>query len=78
MTLLHCPALTEIDSGKSLLEPGFAVDGKVRPVGTLVGARQPPAPASAGSRPHPPRPAAARTRLGPAAARTRLGPAAGQ
>ena len=42
VTLLHCPALTEIDAGKSLLNWGFAVDGKVRPVGTLVGARQPP------------------------------------
>ncbi|MGH3238256.1 MAG: D-alanyl-D-alanine carboxypeptidase family protein, partial [Streptosporangiaceae bacterium] len=38
VTLLHCPALTEIDSAKSLLNWGFAVDGKVRPVGTLVGA----------------------------------------
>jgi serine-type D-Ala-D-Ala carboxypeptidase (penicillin-binding protein 5/6) len=55
VTLLHCPALTEIDSGKSLLNWGFAVDGKVRPVGTLVGtlvgalvgARQPAAPAPA-------------------------------
>ena len=37
VTLLHCPALTEIDAGKSLLNWGFAVDGKVRPVGTLVG-----------------------------------------
>jgi serine-type D-Ala-D-Ala carboxypeptidase (penicillin-binding protein 5/6) len=44
VTLLHCPALTEIDAGKSLLNWGFAVDGKVRPVGTLVAARQPPAP----------------------------------
>ena len=42
VTLLHCPALTEINAGKSLLNWGFAVDGKVRPVGTLVGARQPP------------------------------------
>ena len=49
VTLLHCPALTEIDSGKSLLNWGFAVDGKVRPVGTLVSALQSPAPASAGS-----------------------------
>ena len=45
VTLLHCPALTEINAGKSLLNWGFAVDGKVRPVGTLVGARQPPRPA---------------------------------
>ena len=47
VTLLHCPALTEIDAGKSLLNWGFAVDGKVRPVGTLVGALKPPASASA-------------------------------
>ena len=45
VTLLHCPALTEIDAGKSLLNWGFAVDGTVRPVGTLVSPRQPPAPA---------------------------------
>jgi serine-type D-Ala-D-Ala carboxypeptidase (penicillin-binding protein 5/6) len=45
VTLLHCPALTEINAGKSLLNWGFAVDGKVRPVGTLVGPLQPPAPA---------------------------------
>ena len=44
VTLLHCPALTEIDSGKSLLNWGFAVDGRVRAVGTLVSALQPPAP----------------------------------
>ena len=47
VTLLHCPALTEVDSGKSLLNWGFAVDGKVRPVGTLVSALQSPAPVSA-------------------------------
>ena len=44
VTLLHCPALTEIDSAKSLLNWGFAVEGKVRPVGTLVSALQPAAP----------------------------------
>jgi D-alanyl-D-alanine carboxypeptidase (penicillin-binding protein 5/6) len=49
VTLLHCPALTEIDAGKSLLNWGFAVDGKVRPVGTLVGALKPPASAPAPS-----------------------------
>jgi serine-type D-Ala-D-Ala carboxypeptidase (penicillin-binding protein 5/6) len=43
VTLLHCPALTEIDSAKSLLNWGFAVEGKVRPVGTLVSALQPAA-----------------------------------
>src|SRR6266702_3078686 len=51
VSLLHCPALTEIMAGKSLLNWGFAVDGKVRPVGTLVGPRQPPAAAPAPSRP---------------------------
>ena len=50
VTLLHCPALTEINAGKSLLNWGFAVDGKVRPVGTLVGPLPPPAPAPAPSR----------------------------
>jgi len=49
VTLLHCPALTEINAGKSLLNWGFAVDGKVRPVGTLVGPLPPPAPASSRS-----------------------------
>jgi len=51
VSLLHCPALTEITAGKSLLNWGFAVDGKVRPVGTLVGPKQPPAAAPAPSRP---------------------------
>jgi serine-type D-Ala-D-Ala carboxypeptidase (penicillin-binding protein 5/6) len=45
VTLLHCPALTEIDSAKSLLNWGFAADGKVTPVGTLVSAVLPTAPA---------------------------------
>jgi serine-type D-Ala-D-Ala carboxypeptidase (penicillin-binding protein 5/6) len=45
VTLLHCPALTEINAGKSLLNWGFAVDGKVRPVGALVGPLPPAAPA---------------------------------
>jgi serine-type D-Ala-D-Ala carboxypeptidase (penicillin-binding protein 5/6) len=36
VTLLHCPALTEVDAAKSLLNWGFSVDGKVKPVGTLV------------------------------------------
>jgi serine-type D-Ala-D-Ala carboxypeptidase (penicillin-binding protein 5/6) len=44
VTLLHCPALTEIDSAKSLLNWGFAVEGKVRPVGTLVSAVPPAGP----------------------------------
>ncbi len=36
VTLLHCPALTEVTYAKSLLTWGFALDGKVKPVGTLV------------------------------------------
>src|SRR5690349_10343952 len=51
VALLHCPALTEINAGKSLLNWGFAVDGKVRQVGALVGPLPPPAPAPAPSRP---------------------------
>ena len=51
VSLLHCPALTEINAGKSLLNWGFAVDGKVRPVGTLVGPKQPPAPTPTPLRP---------------------------
>ncbi|HEX3957310.1 MAG TPA: hypothetical protein VHZ03_11850 [Trebonia sp.] len=35
-TLLHCTALQEITAGEKLLDWGFAVDGKVRPVGLLV------------------------------------------
>ena len=50
VSLLHCPALTEITAGKNLLNWGFAVDGKVRPVGTLVGPKQPPAATPAPSR----------------------------
>src|SRR5205809_90814 len=51
VSLLHCPALTEIKAGESLLNWGFTVDGKVRPVGTLVGPKPPPAPTPALSRP---------------------------
>jgi D-alanyl-D-alanine carboxypeptidase (penicillin-binding protein 5/6) len=43
VTLLHCPALTEISAAEKLLNWGFAADGKVSPVGTLVGPQQPPA-----------------------------------
>jgi len=55
VTLLHCPALTEIASAEKLLTWGFAADGRVNPVGTLVGPLQ---------RPHAPpaaRPAEARS-----------------
>jgi D-alanyl-D-alanine carboxypeptidase (penicillin-binding protein 5/6) len=61
VTLLHCPALTEIKSAEKLLNWGFAADGKVTGVGTLVGPRLPhrPAPVHAAASP---RPAAARPR----------------
>ena len=36
VTLLHCPALTEVNYAKALLTWGFAADGKVSPVGSLV------------------------------------------
>ena len=39
VTELHCPALTEINYAKSLLNWGFALDGKVTPVGRLVSPR---------------------------------------
>jgi serine-type D-Ala-D-Ala carboxypeptidase (penicillin-binding protein 5/6) len=41
VTVLHCTSLQEITSGEALLNWGFAMDGKVRPVGQLV----PPLPA---------------------------------
>ena len=53
VTLLHCPALTEITSAETLLNWGFAADGKVTPVGTLVGPLQPAAPAAAAPPPSP-------------------------
>jgi serine-type D-Ala-D-Ala carboxypeptidase (penicillin-binding protein 5/6) len=36
VTVLHCTSLQEITSGEALLNWGFAMDGKVRPVGELV------------------------------------------
>ena len=36
VSLLHCPALTEVDSAEKLLNWGFAADGNVTPVGTLA------------------------------------------
>jgi serine-type D-Ala-D-Ala carboxypeptidase (penicillin-binding protein 5/6) len=47
VTLLHCPALTEVKSAESLLNWGFSVDGKVTPVGTLVAALRPATPSPA-------------------------------
>jgi D-alanyl-D-alanine carboxypeptidase (penicillin-binding protein 5/6) len=51
VTLLHCPALTEITAAEKLLTWGFAADGKVAPAGTLVGPLQPPAPSSSATAP---------------------------
>ena len=59
VTVLHCTALQEVTAGERLLNWGFAMDGKVRPVGELV----PPLPAVTVSRARPratARPAAAR------------------
>jgi len=62
VTLLHCPALTEINSAAKLLNWGFSVDGKVTPVGTLVGPQQPPvkSPVASPASSHAGRPAATR------------------
>ena len=46
VTLLHCPALTEVTYAKSLLNWGFALDGKVKPIGTLVPPLTSPAPSA--------------------------------
>src|SRR4051812_31107140 len=66
VTLLHCPALTEINAAKSLLNWGFKVDSKIAPIGTLVGPKQPatavPGPARSAAAP-PPR--ATRAQAGP-------------
>ncbi|HEY6316222.1 MAG TPA: D-alanyl-D-alanine carboxypeptidase [Streptosporangiaceae bacterium] len=48
VTLLHCPALTEISSAEKLLNWGFSADGKVTPVGTLVGPLRPPSASPSG------------------------------
>jgi serine-type D-Ala-D-Ala carboxypeptidase (penicillin-binding protein 5/6) len=45
VTVLHCTSLQEITAGEQLLNWGFAMNGKVRPVGELV----PPLPAVAAS-----------------------------
>ena len=36
VTILHCTPLTEVTYASKLLDWGFAQDGKVRPIGTLV------------------------------------------
>jgi D-alanyl-D-alanine carboxypeptidase (penicillin-binding protein 5/6) len=57
VTLMHCPALSEITAAEKLLTWGFGADGKVAPAGTLVA----PAAAAAGA------PGAATGSGGPAA-----------
>jgi serine-type D-Ala-D-Ala carboxypeptidase (penicillin-binding protein 5/6) len=47
VTVLHCTSLQEITAGEQLLNWGFAMDGKVRPVGQLVA----PLPVAAASHP---------------------------
>jgi len=46
VTLLHCTPLTEIIYASRLLDWGFAMDGKVKPVGTLVSPLPASSPAS--------------------------------
>jgi serine-type D-Ala-D-Ala carboxypeptidase (penicillin-binding protein 5/6) len=59
VTLLHCPPLTEFTAATRLLNWGFAVDGQVKPVGTLVSPLAPgpkrPAPAPHATRKAPAR-----------------------
>jgi D-alanyl-D-alanine carboxypeptidase (penicillin-binding protein 5/6) len=43
VTVLHCTSLQEITSAEKLLDWGFAMNGKVSPVGTLVPPLLPPA-----------------------------------
>jgi serine-type D-Ala-D-Ala carboxypeptidase (penicillin-binding protein 5/6) len=50
VTLLHCPPLTEFTYATRLLNWGFAVDGHIKPVGTLIGPLK-PAPKRAASTP---------------------------
>ena len=67
VTLLHCPALTEVKSAEALLNWGFSAGGKVIPIGTLVSPQRPPsAPPTAAASPGPREQAVARPR--PAAA----------
>jgi serine-type D-Ala-D-Ala carboxypeptidase (penicillin-binding protein 5/6) len=55
VTLMHCTPLTEMVFAAKLLNWGFAMDGKVRPVGQLAA----PLPARPAGHPVPPRPATA-------------------
>jgi D-alanyl-D-alanine carboxypeptidase (penicillin-binding protein 5/6) len=58
VTILHCKPLTEMTAAARLLDWGFAMDGRIKPVGTLVPplpagtrASQPPAASRRGPRP---------------------------
>jgi serine-type D-Ala-D-Ala carboxypeptidase (penicillin-binding protein 5/6) len=70
VTVLHCTPLMEITAGEKLLSWGFAEDGKVAPVGTLV------APLPSAATLH--QAAAARARVAQAAARARAAQLASQ
>jgi len=48
-TVLHCTSLQEITSAEKLLDWGFAMNGKVRPVGELVSPLSAPAPVAHGA-----------------------------
>jgi serine-type D-Ala-D-Ala carboxypeptidase (penicillin-binding protein 5/6) len=63
VAVLHCTSLQEITAGEKLLNWGFAMDGKVRPVGELVR----PLPALTAKRVKPSRPAAGPARASSAA-----------
>ncbi len=77
VTVLHCTSQKEITAGEQLLSWGFAMDGKVRPVGELVR----PLPALTAKRVKPaestarPAPAGAATGAGGAPARAAARPA---
>ena len=75
VTLLHCPALTEVKSAEALLNWGFSAGGKVTPIGTLVSPRRPSAAPTAAASPRPREQAVARPR--PAAASPSVLAAAG-
>jgi D-alanyl-D-alanine carboxypeptidase (penicillin-binding protein 5/6) len=70
VTVLHCTPLMEITAGEKLLNWGFAEDGKVAPVGTLVA----PLPSAAAVH----QAAVARARAAQAAARARAAQLASQ
>ncbi len=63
VTIMHCVPLTEMTYAAKLLTWGFAMDGHVRPVGTLVPPL--PGPVAVPGPAHPATAQAERTRLGP-------------